>query len=1000
MGKWRELVGFRRAAGAEWVSLKEVLRRARSGPLEEKIQALGDNRKILQQLRYRRQQSVGEQPFLTLPGSGFDRPITEYIRDLARVWVGAEPIGPALSKKPRPASVAELCEALCSTLHLKSDDTLRFGKAMLRCRGYRESLVELCIHTLQQTAQTNLSNSIESIFWMETLQVCSKVLASLEHFIEFHRKHRETLVDKNLDPNRFPCSPELMEKLVDACLKFIATSFDETVRNSVIPARIQTIRVMGCLMMCSQPPWHVLDLSLLDTICSSDCAMVIFQIALRDLPKYDSSTMNLVIAMSGNKKFLAALLDQDNETFILPMCKKLLEAFSDLSSKTVSLVLDSEVGLLLDLVAYLCRSPKIRSLIVSVTHTRTHLLTGVAGVLRIADECLNEVEHVRSEDPESQTEHDTRARYLIDRFLEVAVNIFGIFGFPLDSTTLLRCLVDQHFRSRRGSTWIRSVITRLRTMVISSKLSERERNCYTLAEYNLLQVLSDGTQDREKESIPDSADEVSSSDKEGDRSSAAKKSAPTVRVNLPLPSRLIPRKSREFSVEEGDTAELVVKEIESRKRRKTGEGDRPAPFVQIERNCYVGDARSMIRRVDSDDEDVEGEDSPACSCVKVPSGQSCVDEKCLNWASSVECNPETCTAGSSCGNQRFLLKQYKDVKLFKAGGHKGWGLRAGEDVPAGSFIIEYTGEVIDESEYALRTEQYMDEKNFYFMTLRWDLYLDASRKGNIARFVNHSCEPNAKTQKWMSKGLPVIGIFASQDILKGEEICFDYRLQRSKHVKNVRCECGSARCRGWLTGGLESDSEAMEPGSVEPEKNPVDEDQKQPAQGHALDSADVGRFISPDQRNGKTKKARESSISHPSRAIDLKSAIARATGPTTDFRAIKKSKKHKGGINAPVKASLTEGDEPTPVDPLSEPKGSPGTDHESGESVASPSPRDSSGGVASNAVEWGNAGSEFARTGPDFEGVASLFGGSEWSIRIPKRPNMKSRNEQTAGNGV
>lgn len=76
---------------------------------------------------------------------------------------------------------------------------------------------------------------------------------------------------------------------------------------------------------------------------------------------------------------------------------------------------------------------------------------------------------------------------------------------------------------------------------------------------------------------------------------------------------------------------LVEREMESRKRRKTGEGDRPAPFVGIEKNIYVGEARAFLRRgLDNED---EGDDAElaVCCCVKV--GSFICPSKGSSWLS-------------------------------------------------------------------------------------------------------------------------------------------------------------------------------------------------------------------------------------------------------------------------------------------------------------------------------------------------------------------------------
>jgi hypothetical protein len=40
------------------------------------------------------------------------------------------------------------------------------------------------------------------------------------------------------------------------------------------------------------------------------------------------------------------------------------------------------------------------------------------------------------------------------------------------------------------------------------------------------------------------------------------------------------------------------------------------------------------------------------------------------------------------------------------------------------------------------------DKNFYLCEISKDFTIDATFKGNISRFLNHSCEPNCKLEKW------------------------------------------------------------------------------------------------------------------------------------------------------------------------------------------------------------------------------------------------------------
>ena len=52
---------------------------------------------------------------------------------------------------------------------------------------------------------------------------------------------------------------------------------------------------------------------------------------------------------------------------------------------------------------------------------------------------------------------------------------------------------------------------------------------------------------------------------------------------------------------------------------------------------------------------------------------------------------------------------------------------------------------------------------FFFLSLTNSNFFS---KGNIARYINHSCDPNCETQKWWVKGETCIGIFAKKNIPK------------------------------------------------------------------------------------------------------------------------------------------------------------------------------------------------------------------------------------------
>ena len=64
--------------------------------------------------------------------------------------------------------------------------------------------------------------------------------------------------------------------------------------------------------------------------------------------------------------------------------------------------------------------------------------------------------------------------------------------------------------------------------------------------------------------------------------------------------------------------------------------------------------------------------------------------------------------------------------------------------------------------------------------------------GNIARFINHSCEPNCAPFTWKDQGKEKIFIFSIRDISAGEELTYDYELDLNSCKEIIECNCGSS----------------------------------------------------------------------------------------------------------------------------------------------------------------------------------------------------------------
>eukprot|EP00892_Ulva_mutabilis_P004225 jgi/Ulvmu1/2174/UM013_0019.1 len=193
-------------------------------------------------------------------------------------------------------------------------------------------------------------------------------------------------------------------------------------------------------------------------------------------------------------------------------------------------------------------------------------------------------------------------------------------------------------------------------------------------------------------------------------------------------------------------------------------------------------------------------ETPQCNCKPASEGgESCSTALCVNRSCMIECDQE-CQSGNECENQRIQRGIIPSVKVQKFPGSKGMGVIALHDIAAGDLICEYVGEVINQNELARRmANEYRDMRHTYIMTYVRGLLLDATAKGGLGRYLNHSCGPNCETQYWMVKGETRVGIFAKQGIEAGAELCYDYNLQWNGFAR-VRCECGAPSCSGWLGG--------------------------------------------------------------------------------------------------------------------------------------------------------------------------------------------------------
>ncbi|CAI2175006.1 1603_t:CDS:2 [Funneliformis geosporum] len=123
-----------------------------------------------------------------------------------------------------------------------------------------------------------------------------------------------------------------------------------------------------------------------------------------------------------------------------------------------------------------------------------------------------------------------------------------------------------------------------------------------------------------------------------------------------------------------------------------------------------------------------------------------------------------------------LKAREKELTIAKSKIHH-YGLFALERIKSSEFVIQYTGELIRQAVADLRERKYKAEgiDGSYMFRVGDDTIIDATKMGNNARLINHSCDPNCNAKILTIKGKKKIAIYAKRDIEFGEEITYDYK---------------------------------------------------------------------------------------------------------------------------------------------------------------------------------------------------------------------------------
>lgn len=224
-------------------------------------------------------------------------------------------------------------------------------------------------------------------------------------------------------------------------------------------------------------------------------------------------------------------------------------------------------------------------------------------------------------------------------------------------------------------------------------------------------------------------------------------------------------------------------------------------------------------------------DSISCACAVKNGGEipfnfngAIVEARPLIY----ECGP-SCRCPPTCHNRVSQHGIKIPLEIFKTG-KTGWGVRSLSSISSGSFICEYTGELLkdEEAEKRQNDEYLFDIGNNYHDEELWEglksvvgvgsstsscetmegFTIDAAECGNVGRFINHSCSPNLYAQNVLwdhdDMRMPHVMFFAVENIPPLQELTYHYNysvgeVYDKNHKEKVKhCYCGASDCCGRL----------------------------------------------------------------------------------------------------------------------------------------------------------------------------------------------------------
>ncbi|MBS7456707.1 SET domain-containing protein [Coralloluteibacterium stylophorae] len=137
----------------------------------------------------------------------------------------------------------------------------------------------------------------------------------------------------------------------------------------------------------------------------------------------------------------------------------------------------------------------------------------------------------------------------------------------------------------------------------------------------------------------------------------------------------------------------------------------------------------------------------------------------------------------------------------------GTGVFALVDLPKGTRVIEYKGRLLTHRQADRLYADDGETGHTFLFTLNDRYIVDGNVDGNVARWINHGCDPSCETVIEEDEGgdrrRDRIFVETVRDVAAGEELTYDYHITlevpHTARLKKIwTCRCGAANCTGTM----------------------------------------------------------------------------------------------------------------------------------------------------------------------------------------------------------